>query len=120
MEITFSPDRMKKIFRSVISNQDKLFRYLNALLSKDESIPLGDMLEPAEKSTDRGNNRKDQDLMPIYEKLLWAASRDKRKISVAQKTIDYLAGETDENGSPIISEDFSKFFATFKPFADEI
>jgi hypothetical protein len=58
--------------------------------------------------------------LPLYEKLLIAASRDKKKIKMAAKTIALLQHEKDEQGQPIVEKDFTAFFDVFKPFADEV
>ncbi len=116
--ITFGPDRMRKIFKSIINNQEKLFKYLTAILSKDETVPLGELQKKGLQSQ-AAKTLSALENMPLYEKLLLAASRDKKKIKLAAKTIDYLQHEKDENGQPIVEENFATFFEIFKPFGDE-
>ncbi|MEZ5001430.1 MAG: hypothetical protein R2730_00220 [Chitinophagales bacterium] len=118
IEIEFDDSRMKKIFKSIISNQEKLFLYLSAILSKEETVPLLDLAEANSKKT-KGTSRT-LETMPLYEKLLVAASRDPNKIKIAKKTIEILTNETDENGNLIISKAFEEFFDVFKPYADEV
>ena len=117
--VEFDADRMRKIFKSVISNQEKLFNYLSAILSKDEIMPLADLI-PKEPAARRTISSKALENLPLYEKLLLAASRDKKKIKLAAKTIAYLEKETDENGNLIVDEKFATFFEIFKPFGDEL
>lgn len=116
--IEFDADRMRKIFKSIISNQEKLFNYLSAILSKDEIMPLTDLVtkDPAAGHT---TSSKALENLPLYEKLLLAASRDRKKIKLAAKTIEYLQNERDENGNLIVEENFAAFFKIFKPFGDE-
>lgn len=118
MEIEFGPDRMKKIFKSIISNQDKLFLYLSALLSKEDSAPLLELSEFKSRALNRNNFSLES--MPLYEKLLVAASRDPKKIKIAKRTIESLIGEEDEDGNLIISEEFESFFNVFKSYGDEV
>lgn len=117
-EIEFAADRMGKIFKSIINNQEKLFKYLSAILSKEETLPLLE-LQKKESLYKVSLVSKTLENMSLYEKLLLAASRDKKKIKLAAKTIEYLENETDEQGIRIVNEDFVEFFKVFKPFADE-
>jgi hypothetical protein len=116
--IEFSVERMRKIFKSIINNQEKLFKYLTAILSKDETIPLVGM-DNNKQNINPSTGVKALENYPLYEKLLLAASRDKKKIKLAAKTIEYLQKEKDENGQLIVDENFASFFEIFKPFAND-
>lgn len=118
-EIEFNDSRMRKVFTSIINNKDKLFKYLSAILSKGEALPLGKLNEQNEGSATPKPIHQ-LEVLPLYEKLLLAASRDKKKISMVAKTIDFLQNENDEKGQPIVEEKFTEFFNVFKPFADEV
>jgi hypothetical protein len=118
-EIEFDDDRMRKVFTSIINNKEKLFKYLSAILSKGEVLPLTP-LRGQVKQTHPSTATPQLETLALYEKLLIAASRDKKKIKMAAKTIAFLQHEKDEQGQPIVEEAFTTFFDVFKPFADEV
>lgn len=117
--VDFEASRMSKIFISIINNKDKLYKYLNTILSKDEVLPLKDLNEPSNNFSKKYNTNNLENL-PLYEKLLLAASRDKSKIELAGKTLDFLKDEKDEQGNLIVEQEFADFFNVFRPFADEL
>lgn len=120
LDIAFPADRMKKIFKSIICNQGRLFRYLNSLLSKEETFPLFELHKEKSKPG-YAPELSASDYIALYEKLLKAASRNKSKINMVAETLSLLENETDEKGELIVSKDFADFFETFKNFGkDEI
>jgi HKD family nuclease len=115
MDIELPDTRLNKIFTSIINSRDKFFRYLQFLLTGEENDIIKDM-KPALVE------RKDGDLsseswnifgIPIYEKLLIAASRFPEKLKAVNNLIERIKNETGEDEEPIISQEFQQFWNNF-------
>jgi hypothetical protein len=116
LDISFSQERMSKIFKSIIGNWEKLMKYLSYLLSKDTVAPIFE-LDPKEDSLkQKGKGEKSNVFyqFPLYEKLLIAASRDVNSLGQTIRIVESLADETDEDNNPIIQEEFKNLISTFK------
>lgn len=114
LDMTFPEDRMRKIYTSLIGNKDSLMKYLGFLLSKDRIEPLMHLdatLAPSEfKKSSAGWGAS----YPLYERLLYAASRDQEALQQTIRQVEMLKDELDLEGNPLIDEEFYTLIKTFK------
>ena len=55
---------------------------------------------------------------PVYEKLMYTASRNTKKLGSINKLVDRLKNEEDEHGERIITEEFLTMWNVFRSFAN--
>ena len=60
-----------------------------------------------------GNQDKGLYLLPIYEKLLVAASRNPQLLDDIDRNIELLKDTLDKDGQPLLSEDFNDMWEAF-------
>lgn len=116
--------RLNKIFTFFIDNRDKFLRYLTFLLSGEtpEVIPFTD--EPEEKGAEPrqgdGSNGSFLPGVPVFEKLLLAASRSPQKLRSIDHLISRLkAEESGEGSDPIVSGEFESLWDVFKVYLEK-
>jgi len=111
------PDsRVDSIFRSIVSNRDKFFEYLQFLLA--EEVSKGDLTydHPGKKPLSHGEGVDflwDAEL-PIFERLLVAASRDPIKLRAVDGVIERLKS-TCGREEPLVPPEFLDFWEVFRP-----
>lgn len=113
MEIQLPSGRLNKIFSSIIDSKDKFLKYLSFLLTGEETSVIDNS---ADVSLNRSSIQNDSlfDQLPIYEKLLIAASRHPEKLSSVDKLIQRLKDECGENNNLIVSTEFEDFWDVFR------
>ena len=107
--------RLNKIFTSIINSRDKFFRYLQFLLTGEENDIIKD-IKPAlveRKNGDLSSESWNIFGIPIYEKLLIAASRFPEKLKAVNNLIERIKNETGDDEEPIISQEFQQFWNNF-------
>lgn len=122
MEIELPESRLKRIFTSFINSREKFLKYLTFLLLSDEP----EIIATSKEENQHGDNGKIKEHLgswslqgiPIFEKLLVAASRHPKKLDSIEKLIDYLKSETTETGEEIITQDFEDLWNVFKTYRE--
>ena len=56
---------------------------------------------------------------PVYEKLLYTASRNSKKLGSINKLVERLKNEEDEHGDPIITKEFLTMWEVFHNFTSK-
>ena len=121
MEITIDEKRLGKIFSSIIQSSDKFMQYLSFLLTgHDSQIVQVD----TEGNIEPGKNMENQygDVLsgiPLYEKLLMAASRFPDRLKSIDELIDKLKTEQEESKKQIITASFVSFLNIFKTYIEK-
>lgn len=116
-DIDLGEDRNTAILKHILGNQEKVFKFLIFLLAKDQVEPLLYLDEQEEllSNTISKNKRNSKiDYFPIYEKLLYAASRDSQSLASVIDVVEMLQSEADEKGDSLISDEFKKLIEVFK------
>lgn len=121
IKIELDGNRLNKIFSSIINSKKRFLSYLFFLMSEEtpdvhEEESEG-KLPP--KGLKLGTESKFFADMPLYEKLLYTASRQTPKLHDIHKLVKKVESEKDENGEPIISGDFLKMWMVFSEYADK-
>lgn len=111
------PGRLDSIFKSIVSNRDKFFEYLRFLLT--DEVSKGDITNDPTGSKSKGHGEDDDFFLhgelPIFERLIVAASRDPMKLKAVDKVIERLRSTDGEEEAPIPPE-FLDFWEVFRPF----
>ena len=118
MSIDLPITRMDKIFRSIIDDKEKFFKYLAFLLGGTTPDPMpGDTQEPEleELSTAKVQN---SFAASLYEEFLVAASRRPERLRSAKRVIRRLQDDNTSNSS-ILTEDFMKLWLDFDSYLDQ-
>jgi hypothetical protein len=118
MSIDLPITRMDKIFRSIIDDKEKFFKYLAFLLGGTTPDPMpGDTQEPEleELSTAKVQN---SFAASLYEEFLVAASRRPERLRSAKRVIRRLQDDNTSNSS-ILTEDFMKLWLVFDSYLDQ-
>jgi len=109
-------NRLDTIFRSIVSNKEKFFEYLGFLLA--EEVCKGDLTYDSAERKGSSHGR-DEDFiwhaeLPIFERLVVAASRDPMKLKAVDSVIDRLKvkGPTEE---VLVPPNFLEFWEVFRP-----
>lgn len=115
-EVDNIPDsRLDTIFRCIVSNRNKFFAYLRLILadevSKDDLVP--DPPGPQRPPGESGEAFWHAEL-PIFERLIVAASRDPRKLREVDHMIDRLKTTHQEKETPM-PPGFLDFWEVFRP-----
>jgi len=118
MQIDLPGTRMDKIFRSIIDDKEKFFKYLAFLLGGKTPEPLTPDGQPLATPKQNGDNSANLFATSLYEEFLMAASRRHDRLMSAKKVIERLRGNTSEDSS-ILTEDFLKLWAVFDAFLDK-
>ncbi len=107
-------DRLDNIFRKVIDTQDKFFQYLGFLLDdnpvKEDLLGNGDQEGVGFGTSEEVCFHLD---LPIYERLLLAASRSPRKLSEVDEIIRRLE-DSGENKTSVVPSEFVEFWEAFR------
>lgn len=115
MEIELPESRLHRIFTSIIDSREKFLKYLAFLLTGEETGIISDT-ERNEKNTMHGSESWGFDGLPVFEKLLMAASRYPDKLKSIDNLINRLKAETTADDKPIITPEFESLWSVFQNF----
>ncbi|MFN8257338.1 MAG: phospholipase D family protein [Bacteroidales bacterium] len=122
MKIELPDSRLNRIFTAIINSRDKFFRYLQFLLTGEENskIEITHQEQEHGKTSNGGSGTWNVFGVPIYEKLLLAASRFPEKLKVVNHLIVRIKNETGEDDEPIITQEFESFWTKFINYYESI
>ena len=117
-ELDGMPDsRLDSIFKSIVSNREKFYEYLHFLLTDD--VTKGDLTSDGQKTTnfsnDDGGDFFGQAELPLFERLIVAASRDPAKLGMVDNVIKRLKVSA-ESEAQLVPIEFLDFWDVFRPF----
>lgn len=100
--------RDKRILRSILSDRERFMRYLLLILGREAGLGMGELLTPQDKTGVKSQRR---DLIPLFEELVRAYSRDPEKI----RRIGRLISDLQETGSleKILPPGFEEVWTAF-------
>jgi hypothetical protein len=118
MEIELPESRLRKIFSSIIDSREKFMQYLAFLLSGEDAQLISTSKQIGE--TNSGDQHGTLLLeMPVFEKLLLAASRNPVRIRSVDEMIQRIQSERADGGEPIVSDEFIALWNVFKTYMEE-
>jgi hypothetical protein len=122
IDIELPDSRFKRIFTSIINSREKFLKYLTFLLHGEEPELIESTLPVKE---DLNNPLIDENMgnwafqgIPVFEKLMVAASRYPKKLDSIDRLIEYLKSETTATGEQIITDDFESLWGVFKKYRE--
>jgi hypothetical protein len=118
MNIDLPITRMDKIFRSIIDDKEKFFKYLAFLLGGTTPDPMPGGKQKPERND--GSSEKAPNLFAasLYEEFLVAASRKPERLRSAKRVIQRLQDNHTSNSS-ILTEDFLRLWSTFDSYLEQ-
>lgn len=110
-------EREGKMLSELLDTEEKVMKYLMFFLDERTDVDLlGIGKEIGKKNTNGRNtgtgNREYEN--PIYEKLLYAASRNPESIERMSESIKKLAKQKGSDGQPILKKEFLDFWKNFE------
>ena len=109
-------ERHGKIMAEILDNEEKLMRYmifcLDPLISIDQQ-KIGSELQKSH--TGKGDIYQEYSL-PLYERLLLAASRDHQALAEIDKNVKRLKDAKGKDGKPLLSKAFMKMWNLFAAY----
>lgn len=114
-------DRLDSILRKVIDTQDKFFQYLGFLL--DENPSKEDLLARADHDTGHNSSQENGAAgfwvnLPVFERLMLAASRSPRKLADVDEIVRRLVN-SGEDGTTVVPNEFLSFWEAFRAVIPE-
>lgn len=104
--------RHKKIMSEIIGDEERMMGYIMHCL--DPFAMPGKQIKKRNRTKHgSGNSDKGLYLLPIYEKLLVAASRNPQLLDDIDRNIELLKDTRDKDGQPLLSEDFNDMWEAF-------
>ena len=104
--------RHKKIMSQIIGDEERMMGYILHCL--DPFAMPGKQIKKRNQTKHGGGNQdKGLYLLPIYEKLLVAASRNPQLLDDIDRNIELLKDTLDKDGQPLLSEDFNDMWEAF-------
>ena len=120
MKIELDNNRLNRIFTSIINSKSRFLNYLFFLMSEETPDVTDDAFEV---SRNKGGSYGDEIAFfantPVYEKLMYTASRNSQKLGSINKLIERLKNEEDEHGEAIISKEFLIMWDVFHSFSKQ-
>ena len=120
MKIELDNNRLNRIFTSIINSKSRFLNYLFFLMSEETPDVTDDAFEV---SRNKGGSYGDEIAFfantPVYEKLMYTASRNSQKLGSINKLIERLKNEEDEHGEAIISKEFLTMWDVFHSFSKQ-
>lgn len=104
--------RHKKIMSQIIGDEERMMGYIMHCLDPF-AMPGKQMKKRNQTKHGGGNQDKGLYLLPIYEKLLVAASRNPQLLDDIGRNIELLKDTRDKDGQPLLSEDFNDMWEAF-------
>jgi hypothetical protein len=118
-DIQIPEERHGKIMSEILDSEEKLMRYLMFCLDsdsdKDQQIIGKDLPKHHYLANDRSTW--DKYSLPIYEKLLLAASRNREALKYVQQNVARLQKAKGKDGKPLLSNEFLKMWNLFSVYA---
>ena len=115
MEIELPESRLHRIFTSIIDSREKFLKYLAYLLTGEETGIIA-----STKARDQAEMKTCDtwgfDGLPVFEKLLIAASRSPEKLKSIDSLINRLKAETASEDQPIVTPEFESLWSVFQNF----
>ncbi|MCQ2234195.1 MAG: phospholipase D family protein [Paludibacteraceae bacterium] len=116
-DFEMSAEREGKMLSELLDTEEKVMKYLMFFLDERTDVDmLGIGKEIGKKNTNGRNlgtgNREYEN--PIYEKLLYAASRNPESIERMSESIKKLAKQKGSDGQPILKKEFLDFWKNFE------
>lgn len=116
LPIEMSPNlltaRHIKIMSEIIGDEERMMGYIMHCL--DPFAMPGKQIKKRNQTKHGGGNQdKGLYLLPIYEKLLVAASRNPQLLDDIGRNIELLKDTRDKDGLPLLSKDFNDMWAAF-------
>lgn len=121
VDMELGENRNKAIFKHILGNQEKLFKFLLFLLAKEQIEPILYLGEEENLQFQKVLNSKikKHTQYPMYEKLLYASSRDKNGLTAVIDIVESLHEEKDEHSQDLISKEFYDLISIFKSLETE-
>ena len=104
--------RHKKIMSQIIGDEERMMGYIMHCLDPF-AMPVKQMKKSSHAKHGGGNQEKGLYLLPIYEKLLVAASRNPQLLDDIGRNIELLKDTRDKDGQPLLSKDFNNMWEAF-------
>ena len=104
--------RHKKIMSQIIGDEERMMGYILHCLDPF-AMPGKQMKKRNQTKHGGGNSDKGLYLLPIYEKLLVAASRNPQLLDDIGRNIELLKDTRDKDGQPLLSKDFNNMWEAF-------
>ena len=121
-DIELPGSRLKRIFTSVINSREKFLKYLTFLLLGEDPEIINNTLLDKDSANNQSIDKKMGNWafqgIPVFEKLLIAASRYPKKLPSIDRLIEYLKSETAETGEQIVTEDFESLWSVFNNYRE--
>ncbi len=117
--ICIPDERHGRIMSEILNSPEKLMRYLMFCLDANmdkEQQKIGKDL-PKQSSNGNGDVSWKQYSLPIYEKLLFAASRNKSALRNVRDNVERLRKAKDKDGNPLLSKEFLNMWNLFAIYA---
>jgi len=118
MDIELPESRLHRIFTSIINSREKFLKYLTFLLTGEETGIIGSKENGSKAITTNGLSWT-FDGLPVFEKLLMAASRSPIKLIAVDKLIERLKAETEADDKPIVTAEFEGLWQVFKSYINQ-
>lgn len=118
IEVLMPDERHGCVVSEILDSEEKVMRYLLYCLDKqigDEQQKIGKDM-PSHNSSTGDSDSWDSYSLPIYERLLIAASREPETLKVIDSNIQRLKREKGKDGKPLLSLEFMKMWKRFSPF----
>jgi HKD family nuclease len=115
MEIELPESRLSKIFTTLIDSNDKFLRYLQFLLGNEANDLINRNITPHQhkNTSEESAWNLENYSIPVFEKLLVAASRYPDKLKAVERLIARIEEESEGN---IITPEFKAFWQIFRTF----
>ncbi len=119
MQIDLPDSRLGKIFRSIINSKEKFLKYLTFLLTGDETELIADIPPKYKVNLVVLNSKWEIPGIPVFEKLMVAASRYPSRLKSIDDLIQRLKAEEEDAAEKIITPEFESFWNTFLKFMEK-
>lgn len=119
IDVPMPDERHGRVVSEILDSEEKVMRYLLYCLDKqigDEQQKIGKDMPNRNLSSGDGDSW-DSYSLPIYERLLIAASREPETLKVIDSNIQRLKREKGKDGKPLLRPEFMKMWKLFSPFA---
>ena len=112
-------ERHGRIMSEILDSEEKLMRYLmfclDANMDKEQQKIGKELPKHASKGNDDASSK--QYSLPIYEKLLLAASRNKTALKDVRDNVERLRKAKDKDGNPMLGKEFLNMWNLFAIYA---
>jgi hypothetical protein len=118
MDIDLPQSRLQKIFSTIIDSDEKFLKYLTFLLTGDDNevIHKSPDGEKEKIAGDEPKNNHHITGIPLFEKLMVAASRHPKRLDDVNYLVEKLWEEEMPDEKNPLRLDFEKLWEAFKPF----